>query len=61
DCFGRFEGFVLSGCCGDRRAFRSNEGAFAEVLLNACKACLLVTVYFERGNEECITRVVVHC
>ena len=60
DCFGRFEGFVLSGCCGDKRAFRSNECGFAEILLNACNGCLLVTVHFERGKEDCIRRVAVH-
>lgn len=59
DCFGRFEGFVLSGCCGTR-AFRSSECAFAEILLEACQGCLLVTVSIELGKEECIRRLVVH-
>jgi hypothetical protein len=61
DCFGRFEGFVLAGCCDDKRGFRTTECGFEEILLRACKACLLVTVYLERGKEECIRRLVVHC
>ena len=32
-----------------------------DILLKACKGCLLVTVYLERGKEECIRRLVVHC
>jgi hypothetical protein len=61
DCFGRFEGFVLAGCCGDKRGFRTTECGFEEILLKSCKGCLLVTVYLERGREECIRRLVVHC
>lgn len=60
DCFGRFEGFVLAGCCGAERTFRTRESGFVEILLNALEACLLVTVHFAAGKEECIRRVVVH-
>ena len=60
DCFGRFEGFVLAGCC-DRRPFRTTECGFEDVLLKACRACLLVTVYFEHGKEDCIERLVIRC
>ena len=55
------EGFVLAGCCGDKRGFRTTECGFEEILLKACKACLLVTVYLEQRREECIRRLVVHC
>jgi len=61
DCFGRFEGFVLAGCCREKRGFRTTECGFEDILLKACKGCLLVTVYLERGKEECIRRLVVHC
>jgi hypothetical protein len=61
DCFGRFEGFVLAGCRGEKRAFQTTECRFEEILLKACKLCLLVTVYLQRGKEECIRGLVVHC
>lgn len=60
DCFGRFEGFVLAECCGTR-AFRSREGAIADLVLRACKDGLLLTVLVERGREDCIRRLIVRC
>ena len=60
DCFGRFEGFVLAECC-ERRAFRATDCGVAELVLRACKDCMLLTVYFERGKENCIRRLVIRC
>jgi hypothetical protein len=60
DCFGHFEGFVLAVCC-DRHVFRSRECAIAELVLRACKDCLLLTVYVERRRPTCIRRVVISC
>jgi hypothetical protein len=58
DCFGHFEGFVLSECCSTRK-FHSRECAIAEVVLRACKDCLLLTVYVERGKETCILKLAI--
>jgi hypothetical protein len=60
DCFGRFEGFVLAECC-ERHAFRATDCGVAELVLRACKDCMLLTVYFERGKENCIRRLVIRC
>ncbi|MEO8561339.1 MAG: hypothetical protein ABI601_04640 [bacterium] len=60
DCFGRFEGFVLAGCC-EGRPFRSHDCRIAEIVLRACKDCLLVTVTVERGRQQCIRRLTLRC
>jgi hypothetical protein len=60
DCFGAFEGFVISECCCTR-AFRSRDCAIAEIVLRACKERLLLTVYVERERETCIRKLVIRC
>jgi hypothetical protein len=58
DCFGHFEGFVLAECCGTR-AFCSRDCGIEEIVLRACKDCLLLTVYVDRGRRTCIRRLVI--
>ncbi|MEJ2747937.1 MAG: hypothetical protein P8183_08505, partial [Anaerolineae bacterium] len=63
DCFGHFEGFVISDCC-ESHAFHTRECAIADIVLRALKDCLLLTVYVEkgsveRGREACIRRLVI--
>ncbi len=44
DCFGDFEGFVLSDCCGTRR-FKTRQHGIGELVLRACKERLRLSVY----------------
>jgi hypothetical protein len=60
DCFGRFEGFRLDECCGSK-VFRSRVPGVQEIALRACRDCLLLTVYFRGGHEDCIHRLVISC
>lgn len=60
DCFGHFEGFVLAECCG-KRTFRTRECAIEDLVLRACKDCMMLTVYVERGRESCIRKLVISC
>ena len=60
DCFGDFEGFVLSDCCGSH-AFKTRERMIGEIALRACKERLLLSVYVERGHEYRILKLVIRC
>ena len=60
DCFGDFEGFILSTCSA-RHLFKTREQAIGELALRACKERLLVSVYVEREHEHKIHRLVVKC
>ena len=60
DCFGDFEGFVLSSCCKEH-VFRSRERGIGELVLRACKERLTVVVWVEEGNLERICRIAVRC
>ena len=51
DCFGDFEGFVIS-TCSEKRLFRSHEKRIGEIILRACKEGLLVSVSIEEGKLE---------
>ena len=46
DCFGDFEGFVLSSCEEERR-FRACEPAVGELVLKVCRERLRLTVHTE--------------
>ena len=58
DCAGRFEGFVLAGCCETRR-FTSSDCKLAELVLRACKDHLFLTVELESHSAPCIRRLLV--
>jgi hypothetical protein len=60
DCFGDFEGFVLRDC-SERWAFRSREPAVRDLVLEACRLRLQLTVYGEKGADPEIRRIVVTC
>lgn len=60
DCFGDFQGFVLSDCSG-KQAFRTRERGIAEIVLRACKERLVLSVYVEDGHEHKIRKLVIRC
>jgi hypothetical protein len=54
DCFGDFEGFVMTGCCSGRHRFKCRERAVGELLLRACNLRWTITVSsVEHGDEIC--------
>lgn len=62
DCFGAFEGFVLSACCTEKHVFRSREKGIGEIALHACKERLTVSVWVDaRKKPEVICKVIVEC
>jgi hypothetical protein len=64
DCFGDFEGFILSSCsdsCSEKHLFRSREKAIGEIVLRACKERLLVSVLVEGKEPEKICKIVIRC
>ncbi len=62
DCYGHFEGFVLSEC-GELRTFWTREAGVERIALRACRAHLLLSVYVEAGhpNDGRIARLVIRC
>jgi len=58
DCAGRFEGFVLAGCCSTR-AFKTDDWRLADLVLRACKDQLSLTVEAEEHGTHCVRRVLV--
>jgi hypothetical protein len=60
DCFGDFEGFVLASCC-ERRSFKSFEKGIGELVLQACRERLVVTVYIEPSSQNRIREIVIRC
>ena len=62
DCFGAFDGFVLSTCCTEKHVFRSREKGIGEIALHACKERLTVSVWVDaRKKPEVICKVIVGC
>jgi hypothetical protein len=59
DCFGDFEGFVLSDCDGSR-PFKTRKRVIEEVVLRACKDRLWLTVDVE-GQERRICGLAIRC
>ena len=57
DCFGDFEGFVLSDCHG-AHTFRTRQHGIAAIALRACKERLLLSVYV-KGHEHRICKLVI--
>jgi hypothetical protein len=60
DCFGDFEGFVLSDCCGTR-TFKTRQHGIGEVVLRACKERLRLSVYTDHRQEHGICKLVIRC
>jgi hypothetical protein len=62
DCFGDFEGFVLTRCGAATRRFRSHEKGIASLVLLACEKRMTLTVWFDGQSEsEVIRRITVGC
>ncbi|MBB5059405.1 hypothetical protein HDF16_004131 [Granulicella aggregans] len=61
NCFGDFEGFVLSECCSGSRTFKTCERGFEAVVLRACRERLLLSVFVEGKPQERICELVVRC
>lgn len=61
DCFGDFEGFVLSTCCSEKRLFKSYEKSIGELVLRACKERLQITIYVHRKDLDEICKLTIHC
>lgn len=59
DCFGHFEGFVLADCCGSH-VFHTRRRAIENIVLRALKDCFLLTLYIDKGQENCIRKLVIH-
>ena len=59
DCFGDFEGFVLSDCLG-HHTFKTRERGIGEIVLRACRQRTRLTVYVG-GHEGRITKLVLRC
>jgi hypothetical protein len=60
DCFGDFEGFVLSDCAGAHN-FRTRQRGIGELVLRACKEELPLSVYVENAKEHRILKLIVRC
>ena len=60
DCFGDFDGFVLSGCDAHCR-FNTRERGIGEIALRACREQLRVSVYVSAEGEHKIRRLVIRC
>jgi hypothetical protein len=58
DCFGDPEGFVLLDCC-ERHAFRTQERGLANLILRACRARMMLSIFVLRHDRSQIRRVVV--
>lgn len=57
DCSGKFEGFVIATCDGDRR-FRTCLRGIEEIVRKACRDDLRVTIWF-RDRE--VKRIAINC
>jgi hypothetical protein len=60
DCFGDFEGFVLSDC-DDEHTFKTRERGIEEIVLRAGKERLLLSVYVTADDKHRILRLVIRC
>ena len=60
DCFGDFEGFALSDCCG-MHTFRTRESGIREIALRACNEGLLLSVYVVGGDNHRIRKITIRC
>jgi hypothetical protein len=58
NCFGEFDGFVLSGC-NESHSFTSCEHAIGEVVLRVLRERLTVTVVVEGGRKKKICRLII--
>ena len=62
DCFGDFEGFVLSTCCTEKHVLRSRKKGIGTLALLACEKQLMVTVWVDaRTKPEVICRISLGC
>lgn len=60
DCFGDFQGFVLSDChCN--HTFRTRQHEIGEIVLRACKERLLLSVYVKSEHDHRICKLVIRC
>jgi hypothetical protein len=60
DCFGDFEGFVLTDC-HHKHVFKTRERGLEEIILRACQQRLLLSVYVEEGEKHRICKLVIRC
>ena len=60
DCFGDFEGFVLSDC-HDSNTFKTRRRGIEEIVLRACREGLLLTVFTTDKHHRHICKLVIHC
>jgi hypothetical protein len=58
DCLGHFEGFVVDTCEGEHR-FKACHKGIEEVVLNACRGHLRITVWF--GRDRNVKRISIDC
>jgi hypothetical protein len=60
DCFGDFEGFVLSDCHGSH-SFKTRQRGIGEIALRACKERLLLSVFVESEHDHRICELIIRC
>jgi len=60
DCYGEFEGFVLSDCCHSR-SFKACEPGIRDLVLRACRERLTLTVVGGCDTHGKIARLIVRC
>ena len=60
DCYGEFEGFMLSEC-GEKQTFRTRERGIGEIALRACRERFLVSVYVTDDERSHFCRIVFRC
>jgi hypothetical protein len=60
DCFGDFEGFTVT-TCDERKRFKACEPDIEEVVRKACRDRSRITILTEKGKENQLTGIFVHC
>jgi len=60
NCFGEFEGFVLT-TCSSSHSFMSCERGIGELVLQACRERMTLSVFVERAGTHKIRKVIVRC
>jgi hypothetical protein len=58
DCFGEFDGFVLSECCNEQ-IFRSCDKGIEKIILHVSKERLLVSVFTNPKNPNQVYKLIV--
>jgi len=62
NCFGDFEGFVLTMCCGNQQAFKTCEKGIEQIVLRAFRErSMLAVCTVEKNRQREICSIIVKC